>query len=319
MKTITLRTAEPKRDFGQMAVLFSLEQDEPTSETALMEDYEAHKERIIRMLVAEDEQGQLLGFNWATRSRFDANQAYFYVIVKPERRGRGAGRRLYEDVEQVARNEQIRQLRIDIRDNEPESLAFAEHRGFSERMHLMGMALDLGAFDDRPYDEIIARLEREGFLFTSMVALGNTAEAQHKLYALNDTAAAETMGSDGQHPWLSFEEFQKMVCGANWYKPDGQLVVIDTTTGDWAAMSAITRFEGCDYAFNLFTGVDKRYRGRKLAQAVKALALRYARNVLKVSTVRTTPITENLPMIAIDRKLGYVQTPGTFSMEKTLA
>lgn len=319
MKTITFRTAEPKRDFGQMAVLFSLEQDEPTSETGLMEDYEAHKERIIRMLVAEDEQGQLLGFNWATRSRFDANQAYFYIIVKPEQRGRGAGRRLYEDIEQVARSEQIRQLRIDIRDNEPESLAFAEHRGFSERMHLMGMALDLGAFDDRPYDEIIARLEREGFLFTSMVALGNTAEAQHKLYALNDTAAAETMGSDGQHPWLSFEEFQKMVCGANWYKPDGQLVVIDTTTGDWAAMSAITRFEGCDYAFNLFTGVDKRYRGRKLAQAVKALALRYARNVLKVSTVRTTHITENLPMIAIDRKLGYVQTPGTFSMEKTLA
>ncbi|MCK7481789.1 MAG: GNAT family N-acetyltransferase [Candidatus Moduliflexus flocculans] len=77
-------------------------------------------------------------------------------------------------------------------------------------------------------------------------------------------------------------------------------------------MSAITRFEGADYAYNLHTGVDKRYRGRKVAQAVKVLALRFARDVLKVGEVRTNHNSQNDPMIAIDRKFGYVQTHGEF-------
>lgn len=95
------------------------------------------------------------------------------------------------------------------------------------------------------------------------------------------------------------------------------MVVIDTSNGDWVAMSAITRFEGVEYAYNLHTGVDRRYRGRKLGQAVKVQALCYAREVLNVSEVRTHHNGKNLPMIAIDRKFGYVQLPGMFLMEKT--
>lgn len=93
-------------------------------------------------------------------------------------------------------------------------------------------------------------------------------------------------------------------------------MVIDTATSDWAAMSAISRFE--NHAYNLHTGVDRRYRGRKLAQAVKVLALRYARDVLKVNTVHTHHNTMNQPIIAIDRKFGYIQMPGTFVMKKIL-
>ena len=319
MKTIVLRPADPELDFRQLAALFSLEQDEPTSEPDLKVDYKVHKERIIRLMVAEDEQGELLGFNWATRSRFDANQAYFYVIVKPEHRGQGAGRQLYEDLEQAAQKAQVRQLQISIRDTCPECRAFAERRGFTERLHRIAMGLDLNTFDDWPYDEIIAKLKGEGFQFTSMEELGNTEEAQRKLYILNDTTGIEIPGTDGERSWASFEDFQKRVCQSDWYKPGGQMVVIDTATGAWVAMSAITRLEGNDYAYNLHTGVDRLYRGRKLGQAVKVLALRYARDVLKANAVRTHHTTKNLPMIAIDRKLGYIQMPGTFLMEKILA
>ena len=318
MKTITLRPVDIERDFGQLAELFTREQDEPTTEAGLKEDYEAHKERIIRLMVAEDETGELLGFNWATRSRFDANEVYFYIIVKPEHRRQGTGSRLYDDFLQAAKDAGVKKLQLSLRDDRPDFRSFAERRGFIQLRHTIGMELNLDSFDDKPYDVVIERVKSEGFRFTTMEELGNTIEAQQKLYALNDTAASETPGSEGDHPWLSFEDFQKTVCATNWYKPDGQFVVIENSTGVWAAMSAITCFEGTDYAYNLFTGVDKTYRGRKLAQAVKVLALRYARNVLKVSTVRTTHNALNLPMIAIDRKFGYVQSPGTFRMEKIL-
>ena len=318
MRTTILRPAEPQRDFRQLAAWFSALEDEQTSEAGLQEYYEKRRERIIQAM-AEDELGELRGFYWAVHDKLAPGRTDIFLFVKPEERGQGLGRRLYEDVAQAVGRAQVTTLRVSIWDTCPEGRAFAERRGFTERGHRMAMALDLEAFEDRPYDGIIAKLKGEGFRFTSMEELGNTEEAQRKLYMLNDTAASDTPGSDGEHPWGSFEDFQKSVCQSDWYKPGGQMVVVDTATGAWAAMSAITRLEGNDYAYNLFTGVDRLYRGRKLAQAVKVMALRYARNVLQANTVRTHHNTKNLPMIAIDRKLGYVQIPGFFLMEKVLA
>jgi len=317
MKTVTLRPVELDRDFGQLAELFTAEQNEPTTESSLRADHEAHKARILRLMVAEDESGELLGFNWMTRSRFDPKQAYLYVIVKPQHRGQGIGGRLYTDLELAAASAQVTQLEVGVRDDFPKCRSFADRNGFSEQRHSIGMTLDLSRFDDSPYDETISRLQAEGFQFTTMEALGNTEEVQRKLYALNDMTASETPGSEGIHPWLDFADFQRSVCNSDWYKPAGQIVVMETT-GIWVGLSAITRFEGADYAYNLHTGVDKRYRGRKLAQAVKVPALRFARDVLKVREVRTNHNSGNDPMIAIDRKFGYVQTPGLFTMVKKI-
>jgi GNAT superfamily N-acetyltransferase len=319
MKTITVRPAELDRDFGQIADLFTLEQDEPTTEPDLKADYEQHKQQVVRLMVAENEQGELLGFNWAVRNSAEPEWVKFYLVVKPEQRRQGAGSRLYEDLLPAARQAQVTKLRTDVRDTCPECRAFVEKRGFTEKRHHFGMELDLNTFDDRPYDKIIAKLKGEGIQFTSMEALGNTEEAQRKLYDLNITASISTPGQDGEHPWASFEDFQKNVCQSNWYKPAGQMLAIDTSSGAWAAMSAITLRQGINHAYNLFTGVDFPYRGRKLAQAVKVLALRYAREVLKTDTVLTHHNTKNLPMIAIDRKFGYKQLAGTFLMEKNLA
>ncbi len=223
-----------------------------------------------------------------------------------------------QEQQQAAHQAQVQVLKVDLRDTLPAAWNFAVARGFSERVHRLGMCLDLSSLDDRPYQALIDRLENEGFQFTSMQALGDTETARRKLFDLNQTTTMETPGSEGQPAWLSFEDFQEKVCQTDWYQPAGQFVVIDTASGEWVAMSAITRFEGVDYAYNIFTGVDRRYRGRKLAQAVKILALRYARATLGVKTVQTHHNAQNAPMIAIDRKLGYLQTPGLFSMEKTI-
>ncbi len=315
MSAIILRPADPERDFAQLADWFTLLEGETSTESSLKDYYTSHQSRITQQL-AVDEQDNRLGFSWATRNRFNPELASIFLFVQPELRGQGIGRRLYEELLQAVTAQSFHRLRISIWDNCPEGRAFAERRGFEERAYEMTMALNLDTFDDRPYADLIARLQNEGFQFTSMEALGDTEEAQRRLYQLNETANMETPGTDGSPAWTSFEDFQQNVCKAEWYRPASQMVVIDTATDTWVAMSAITRFD--DYAYNLFTGVDKRYRGRKLAQAVKILALRYAREVLDVHTVRTHHNGKNLPMIAIDRKFGYIQQPGLFVMEKQL-
>ena len=174
----------------------------------------------------------------------------------------------------------------------------------------VALTLDLETFDFGVYDALIADLEGEGFRFTSMEALGNTEEAQRQLYALNDKLAMEEPGSEGEHAWSTFEDFREDVCRMAWYKPGGQIVALESHAGAWVAMSAITRFEGHAEAYNLVTGVEQRYRGRQLAQAVLALALRYARDVLHVQTVRTDESAGNAAALALYHELGYKDSSG---------
>lgn len=317
MKPWSLRPVEPERDFSKLAGWFTYLEDYINTVESLKKYYDEDKDRIIHMGV-EGAEGALTGFYWVERDRIVPERHLVYLFVEPDHRSNGLGSRLFNDMLDRVYLVEGRVLRSNIRDDSPEGLAFFEHRGFHEVRHSIAMALDLKTFDDRPYDAIIEQLKKEGFLFTSMEELGNTEDAQRRLYELNDTAASETLGSSGEHPWESFEDFQKRVCQAEWYLPAGQKVIIDTGTGIWAGMSAITRFAGAKDAYNLFTGVDKRYRGRKLGQAVKVQALRFGRDVLKVDSVRTHHNTKNPPILAIDRKFGYVQIPGYFVMEKKL-
>lgn len=313
------RDLNPDTDFASLAKLFTIEMQDPTTEKGLWEDHERNKGRILCLRIACSGQGDVLGFNWLTRDKLDQQRAHLYVVVSREHRRQGIGSRLYCELEEASRSAAICELRATFPDTLPESLAFAEKQGFSPATHSIGMQLDLGQLDLQPYLDLAHKLEGEGYEFTSMEALGNTEANQQKLYVLNDVTSSQTMGSEGDHSWSSFEDFQRSVCQSDWYKPDGQMIVIDRNSGNWVAMSAITRFEGQEEAYNLFTGVDEAYRGRKLAQAVKARALQYARDELGVSKVRTHHNALNEPMIAIDRKFGYAQSPGYFVMRNNLA
>jgi len=314
-----MRDLDPANDFAALARLLTVEMQDPTTERGLREDYETHKDRILCLRIASSEQGEVQGFNWLTRDRNDEQRAYFYVVVSREYRHQGIGSRLYQEIEEVTLVSAIRELRATFPDTLPESRVFADKRGFTLISHSIGMKIELKTLDLQPYLDLATELEKQGFEFTSMEALGNTEADQRKLYLLNDVTSSQTMGSEGERSWSSFEDFQQSVCQSDWYKPSGQMVVIEKSTGKWVAMSAITRFEGQEEAYNLFTGVDEAYRGQKLAQAVKAQALLFARDVLGVKLVRTNHNALNEPMIAIDRKFGYVQSPGYFYMRKYLA
>lgn len=316
MKTFNLQPANPEQDFEQIAAWFSILEDEPTSKNRLIEYYEKHQERITQM-VAKDEHGQLVGFCWIVRIRLKPESAAIHLFVKPEERGQGIGRYLYNELVKAIENTELKKLHVSIFDTCLECKEFAERRNFIEQRHEFKMMLDLATFNDKPYENIIVKLRDEGFQFTSMEALGDTEEARYKLYTLNTTTDMETLGSNGKPAWDSFDDFQKRVCQSDWYKSGGQIVAIDTITGEWAAMCALTRLGWHDHHANiLYTGVASKYRRRKLALGVKVLALRYARDVLQADMVYTDNNAQNFPIIALNRQLGYVLLPGTFFMEK---
>ena len=317
MNAIKLRQIEPEEDFILLADWFTLLERQVNTVPGLNKYYKENKDLIYSQM-AVDDLGNKLGFYWGSRNRFHPHNVFQYLFIDPAFREKGIGTLLYKHMDAESTKLACKEYKCNVPDDCPEGLSFMLHRGYIQTLHSIVMELDLKSFNDEPYQLVIERLKQERFQFTSMEELGNTEEAQRKLYALNDTAAMETPAWTGGHCWDTFEEFKKSICDAQWYHPAGQKVVIDSATGEWVAMSAITRFEGSETAYNLFTGVDKRYRGRKLAQAVKVLALCYARDVLKVPGVSTNHNTFNEPMIAIDRKFGYVILPGYFALEKKI-
>ena len=318
LNAFTIRPANPELHYAHIAQLMSSQQTEPTTAVSLAEWYAKRLERGINMNVALSANAEVVGFNCLYRDNLNLEDFFgLYLIVEEGFRGQGLGSLLYKDLLAQAEVMGAKALRSRVRDTCEEGIRFATNRGFVQKKHSIEMRVDLRTLDDQPYNEVLEVLKTQGFLFTNLSELGDTQEARRKLYVLNNGAAATDPGSDGIPPWSTFEEFELDVCKSQWYRPAGQIVAIDTHTGDWAAMSAITVFEGADHAYNLFTGTDVRYRGRKLAQAVKIQALRVARS-FGVETVCTSHNSENEAMIAIDRKLGYQRTPGTLVMVKVL-
>lgn len=317
MKKITLRHANPQQDFALIAEWFTILDGAVNTEKSLQDYYERSAWRIHEKL-AEDEGGQPVAFYWVIRDEFKPERAYLNLFVKQEERCQGIGNRLMAEciADAIAFGSTI--LQSNVLDTDLDFKHFAQKHGFEEKRHSIGMHLDLTRWDDSVYDELISRLLSQGMEFTSMQALGNTEEAQRKLYHLNDCAGLDIPHTEKEHIWDTFEDFQKSVCQQPWYNPAGQKVVIDHATGEFVAMSAVSAEEGSSSAYNLFTGVERKYRGRSLGLAVKATALRFARDEMHAVEVYTHHNDENDPMIHIDRKLGYTQSPGVIVMEKIL-
>jgi RimJ/RimL family protein N-acetyltransferase len=318
LNEVKIQPIEPSEHFGAVATLMNTVETEPNTAVTLAEWYNKQLADGVRFFVAVDPGGSVLGFNGLYRTNTNLDRYYgMYLVIAGESWGQGLGSLLYNHLLVQAAELGVRTLRTRLRDNCDHAIRFADRRGFVQKWYSIEMMLNLTTWNDQKYKPILNSLRDQGFHFTNMAELGDNQDARRKLFALNNSAAATDPGSGGIPPWASFEEFERDVCNSSWYHPDGQIVAIDTHTGDWVAMSAITVFAGSDHAYNLFTGTDVRYRGRKLAQAVKTIALCKART-FGLGVVRTSHNSENVAMIAIDTELGYTFTPGTLVMEKEL-
>jgi len=94
--------------------------------------------------------------------------------------------------------------------------------------------------------------------------------------------------------------------------PAGWIMAID---GDrWVGLSSVVRRPDEGY-FTGFTGIEREYRGRGIALALKIVSLEYARSI-GAREIFTSNHSVNAPMLAINRKLGYLPEPGSFNLAK---
>ncbi len=312
---VSLRPANPASDYPRIAALINMVDLEPiTAETLHERDHTSAKERVQERIIAVDEQGTIVGVSSAGRDPWMKPGAFWlWIIADPVMRGQGIGTLLYERTKQFLLEQGAMTVESEVRDSCPQGLDFATRRGFTLHKHTFESILDLHKFDETSFAGTIEAAEANGIRFFTLADLGNTPAAQQKLYEINRRFANDNPGNDGDDTFAPFEEFGQYIFGASWFKADGQIFA---AMGDeWVGMAAIGYFEQQNSAYNMFTGVDREYRGHHLGLALKLLAIRCARRY-GAAYIRTNNDSENAPMLAINRKLGYQPEPGIYKMRR---
>lgn len=317
-----VRPLDTARDFPALATLLAVRDSEPPTHE-LLREWEGNAPTGLvrqRLVVFDNDMGEanseaMVGFcdaaswPWEPPHRF-----WISTVVAPDHRRRGLGAQLADAALAFARKQEATQLAAEVRDNMPEGVRFAERYGFRTDRHIFESRLPLADFDEQRFAGAVERAESEGIRFLSLADLGDTDEARRRLYDINATLARDIPGHDGD--FMPFEQFQKTVCSASWYRPDGQIVALVDDT--WVGMAAVGYFANTNSMYNMFTGVDSSWRGRGIALALKLLAIACARRY-SAAYISTNNDSENAPMLAVNRRLGYQSEPGYYRMIRDLA
>jgi mycothiol synthase len=235
------------------------------------------------------------------------DQVTTIVAVLPEERRRGIGTALYETISAWAAEHGLDKLVARVQDDDPESLAFAQKRGFAQVTHEKGLALPLAEIEPPPVEvpdgvEIATWAGRPGI--------------ERGLYEVALEAYPDIPGQedDAIEP---FENWLEHEMGGSGDRPDATFVALagDEVVG-WAKFS-LTAAQPKS-AFHDLTAVKRAWRGRGIAGALKATQIRWAKDN-GFEELRTRNEERNEPIRRLNARLGYRPAAGLIFLEGPLS
>lgn len=310
--TFVLRPyAEP--DMSRIVEIVNGQSRSPiTLEEALRIERQRRPEDKTLRLMATTADGAIVGTGLGY-SGIGTKQGEFDIKIRVDRpfQGRGAGRALYHAIENWAIAEGATRLVAGVREVDQAALAWARHRGYTVEHHIFRSRLDLSRWSSAAFAPASEKARTDGFRFSSFVAEITGEESYLRCYDFIGRLMDDMPGALGRTR-APYDRWRNNFRTRPEMDPAGWIMAID---GDrWAALSSVVRRSDGGF-FTGFTGVEREYRGRGLALAIKVVALEYARSVGAVE-IFTENHSVNVPMLAVNRKLGYVAEPGTFQLTK---
>jgi len=306
------RPLDLEADAAELARLQSYTLPEPVTAESVRDGWAHHKGEIRTTTLALDEQGLASGF-WDVDRETWMRPGHWWlkVLVAPDQRGNGLGARMYSAALDQARQYGATHLESRVSENDAGSTRFAQKRGFQVERHTFVSTLDLASFDEKCFETLRERVS--GFSFFSLAEAGLTGENKRRLYTLNRATALDNPGNHGTFP--EYDTFEMNIFNAAWFRADTQILAAD---GDqWVGLAALSIDDEQRYAYNAFTGVLRDYRGRGLAQALKLHTILLAKRA-GMRYIRTDNDSQNAPVLAVNRKLGYQPESGSYQLLCTL-
>ena len=247
--------------------------------------------------------GQVVGSAFASIQPQRPELVVALVTVLPQQRRRGAGTALYGAISEWARERKVDAIEAVVADNDPDSLAFAQRRGFVENRREAGVALDLTVIEPPPVEppngvEIVTWAERP--------------EVARGMYEVALEALADIPGSEDEQvepfaEWLAHE------MQGSGDRPEATFVVL---AGDEVVGFAKFSLTGAQptTAHHDLTGVKRAWRGRGVARALKATQIAWAK-ANGYDELRTRNDERNAPIRHLNDRFGYRPSIGRVYLE----
>src|SRR5215208_902031 len=274
----------------------------PADPTSLSEARETERQsRSFASFVAELD-GELAGGAHVRLATY-TDKPHCKVYVPAERRGRGVGQALLGAVNAWCSDREATALTSWVADDDPESLAWAERRGFSERWRERFVELDLSTFTPRPVEapsgvEIVTWAERP--------------DITRGLYEVACEALPDIPDSEDEQV-EPFDEWLSVHMQGPQDRGDATFAAIaDGEVVGWAKLSFSNARPHTP--FHDLTGVKRAWRGRGIARALKHAQLAWAKEQ-GYRSLRTAMVQRNEPIRRLNEQLGYRPIPGRIVVE----
>ena len=221
------------------------------------------------------------------------DRVFTIVTVLSEQRRRGAGSALYEAISAWAAERALKELEVPVLDNDPESFAFAQRRGFVEERREVGVVLHLAELDPvdvEPPDgvEIVTWAERpklaHGMYDVALEAFPDIPGFEDDDIEPFDDWLAHDMQGSGDRPEATFVALA------------GGEVVGYAKFSLTAAQPRIAHHD--------LSAVKRAWRGRGVARALKAAQINWAL-ANGYEELRTRNEERNEPIRRLNARFGY--------------
>lgn len=270
-------------------------------EKGLLQGYDRSRQ------VALNEAGQIVGFAWSWRAPWtEAGYLCNTLVVDKEHRNQGIGHQLLKHIAEWGANIGASNLITEIRDDDEEALQFVQQRGFYVERHSFQSVLDLTTYEDQFDLNTEELMEREGFRYLTLADEPGEA-SEYKLYELYKETLVDIPGFLGSVP--SQAEWRKWYLFIDGYQPD--LVLIMAKGEKFIGVSHLLFNTQTKGMYHEYTGVSPAFRGKKVGLILKRLAIRLAQQ-RNVPYLRTDNDSTNIPILAINKKLGYKPLRGHY-------
>lgn len=230
--------------------------------------------------------------------------------VDPEYRRRGIGTELLARLLEVTGDEP--RVMMAVSESSISGIAFAEHRGFTEHSRRYESELNLETFDPEPFAPNRELLEKSGIRFATLVD-EDSPQFRRSLYQLAEQVRRDVPTPEPMPP-TSYEEWERDWLDVPFASPATFAVAL---VRDQPIAISYLVLEADGSGYNWMTGVARTYRGRGLGLAIKVEALRLAKD-RGVPFVRTNNDLTNVPMLAINKNLGFQPRPSVIGYERVL-
>jgi mycothiol synthase len=243
----------------------------------------------IDYLVRED--GAILGSGVGAIFAYRARRALALITVLPGQRRRGAGTALYEAISVWASERGAGELEVPVSGDDPESLSFAQRRGFTEERREVGLVLSLAG---------TSPLQVQPPAGIEIVTWAQRPELARGMYEVDLETHPDIPGFED----VAVEPFEDWMAHHMQRPTDSPEATFIALAGDEVVGFAKLSLTASAAAGNAMTAVKRAWRGRGIARALKAAEINWAL-ANGYTELHTSNEERNAPINRLNARLGY--------------